>query len=371
LERNPARRTANTSTLAQQLNNPNLLSIPLVSRRQAMWTGATVAATAALSASGWWLTRPKPEAKIAPDLVIDVPGAVALATGTSWKASSQPIGALVWADNTGTIYRKELINNGQELWGKVDFQVEQIYICHDKMVVLCGSNGQLQFVPWQTEGWNPTFNFVTASKMIRHGLVLKTMKDLFFTVENRSISSYSYMTGGSFTSAFRMDSNIIHAVEQPYTYNAIVALESGEAIGLHMPMQILQLKSLNRWMQTTIATKPFRVACHSNNTNLACLDTSGTITFHNLDNPNSILTSFQARFNPSNIKLLNFFYKGATNIIVAHWKSETATGVSILNQNAANAVTQLEARTPLLAGQLDGNIWLLDSDERWKHYSIA
>jgi hypothetical protein len=370
LERNPTRRTPNTSTLARQLNNPNLLTIPLVSRRQAMWAGTTVAATAALSASGWWLTRPKPEAKIAPDLVIDVPGAVALATDRSWKPGSSAH-ALVWADGTGTLYRKEINGALEQTWGRVNFPVQEIHICHGKMAAICGIHGQLQFVPWQSEGWNPGFAFVTPSETIRHGLVLNTMKDLFFAIDANNLYSYNYTTSAKFTNGPSFDSTIIHTVKQPSTNSAIIALESGEAVGQNIINRPLILKSLHTWMRIRVASKPFLLACHEDSISMACLDTAGSLTVRNLNNPEVVIQQRKINFKSDNVKLLNFFYKGNTNKILAHWKNESTTTACLIGYNTSTITTQLEAHAPLLAGQMDGNIWLLDSDERWKYYSNA
>ena len=368
LERNPTRRTPNTSTLARQLNNPNLLTIPLVSRRQAMWAGATVAATAALSASGWWLTRPKPEAKITPNLVIDVPGAVALATDRSWKQDSLSH-ALVWADSTGTLYRKETNGALEQTWGRVDFPVQEIHICHGKMVAICGTHGQLQFVPWQSDGWNPGFAFVTPSKTIRHGLILNTLKDIFFTIDANNIRSYNYITSAKFLNGPSFDSPIIHAIKHPSTNNAIIALESGEAVGQNILTRGLILKSMHTWMRILVASKPFLLACHEDSISMACLDTAGMLTVRNLNNPEVVIQQRKINFKSDNVKLLNFFYKGNTNKILTHWKNESTTTACLIDYNTSTITTQLEAHAPLLAGQMDGNIWLLDSDERWKYYS--
>lgn len=371
LERNPTRRTPNTSTLAKQLNNPNLLTIPLVSRRQAMWAGATVAATAALSASAWWLTRPKPETKMAPDLVIDVPGAVALATGQSWNDNI--LGkALIWADDSGKIFRTIAETNIVENWGNVTFPVQEIHICHNKSVAICGKNGQVFFAPWHSPNWAPGFTFVTKSKTIRHGMIMRTMKDIFFIIEDKTISSYNYKTGSSFTSGPRMKSNIIIAAEQPSTYNTIIALETGEIVGVNMPMQqLLQLKPIHTWMEITVTANPFLFTCHSDGNSIACLDTSGQITIRNFDNPTSAISCHQIKFKHQEFTLLNMLYKGNTNKIIAHLKTNNNAECYLIDHDKTNIPVQFECHSPLLAGQVEGNIWLLDSDERWKHYSIA
>ena len=65
------------------------------------------------------------------------------------------------------------------------------------------------------------------------------------------------------------------------------------------------------------------------------------------------------------------FYKGNTNKIIVHLKTEKIEESYLIDHDKTNIPVQFECRSPLLAGQVEGNIWLLDSDERWKHYSIA
>jgi hypothetical protein len=286
----------------------------------------------------------------------------------SWRPDSQS-NALVWADGIGNLYRKEINGAPLQTWGSVDFQVQEIHICHGKMVAICGTHGQLQFVPWQSEGWKPGFAFVTPSKMIRHGLILRTMKDQFFTVDDKSIYSYNYKSGIKSLIETHMDSSIIQAIEQPSSNNTIIALVSGEAVGQNMLNRILVLKSLHTWMKIRVASKAFLLACHDDSNSMACLDASGNLTTRNLDKPETVNSHRKIDLKFEDIKLLNLFYKGRTDKIVAHWKSDSATMACLIDNNTSIPPIQLEAHAPLLAGQMDGNIWLLDSDERWKYYS--
>jgi hypothetical protein len=237
------------------------------------------------------------------------------------------------------------------------------------MVAICGTHGQLQFVPWQSEGWNPGFAFIMPSKKIRHGLILNTLKDLFFAIDANNLYSYNYFTSAKFTNGPSFDSTIIHAVKQPSTNNAIIALESGEAVGQNIINRPLILKSLHTWMRIRVASKPFRLACHEDSISMACLDTAGSLTVRNLNNPEVVIQQRKINFKSDNVKLLNFFYKGNTNKILTHWKNDSATMACLIDNNTSIPPIQLEAHAPLLAGQMDGNIWLLDSDERWKYYS--
>ncbi len=102
---------------------------------------------------------------------------------------------------------------------------------------------------------------------------------------------------------------------------------------------------------------------------MACLDTAGMLTVRNLNNPEVVIQQRKINFKSDNVKLLKFFYKGNTNKILTHWKNESTTTACLIDYNTSTITTQLEAHAPLLADQMDGNIWLLDSDERWKYYS--
>ncbi len=166
-----------------------------------------------------------------------------------------------------------------------------------------------------------------------------------------------------------MESLIIQAIEQPSSNNTIIALVSGEAVGQNVVNRILVLDSLHTWMRIRVASKPFLLACHEDSIGMACLDTSGNLTIRNLDKPETVNSHRKIDLKFEDIKLLNLFYKGRTDKIVAHWKSDSATMACLIDNNTSIPPIQFEAHAPLLAGQMDGNIWLLDSDERWKYYS--
>lgn len=368
LDRNPARRTPNAARLLQQLDAPNLLKLPLISRRQALWGGITLA-TAATAATGTWLfNRPKSAPTVPSDISIEVLGAVALTTCRSWKDGSQA-DALVWSNSGGTLFRQEISGGPRETWGQVAFAVKQIYMCHDKAIAVCGNEGQLQFLAWHTQDWKPTHSYVTKSKSITQGMSFQIMKDRLITIEDNTIATYVYTTGGSFTSGPRFDSPIIHACEQPSSYNALLALKSGEVIGLDIPKQVLMLKVLHTWLQVRVASSPYRIACHADGNTMACLDSLGKLTFRYLDNPKTVHSFHQMDFVQGNCEFIDMFHPGASRKLVVHIKIDGSPSAILINPEQDYSWMKLDADAPLLAGQINGNVWLVDSDGRWKHYS--
>jgi serine/threonine protein kinase len=370
LDRNPARRTPNAETLLRQLDAPNLLKLPLISRRQALWGGIALATAATAATGTWLLNRPKSAPTVPSDISIEVPDAVALTTCRSWKDGSQA-DALVWSNSSGTLFRQEISAGPRETWGQVSFPVKQIYMCHDKAIAVCGTGGQLQFLAWHTPGWKPTHSYVTKSNTIVQGITFQIMKDRFVTVEDNTIATYVYTTGGSFTSGPRFDSPIIHACEQPSTYNALLALESGEVIGLDVPKQVLMLKSLHTWLQVRVATNPYRLACHADGNTLACLDSYGKLTFRYLDNPKAVHSYHLMKFSQTSSEIIEFFHPGTSRKLVVHQITEGVPTAILINPDLDYSCMKLEAHAPKLVGQMNGNLWALDSDDRWKHYSIS
>jgi serine/threonine protein kinase len=370
LDRNPARRTPNAATLLRQLDAPNLLKIPLISRRQALWGGITLATAATAATGTWLLARPKNAPTVPSDISIEVADAVALTTCRSWKDGSQA-DALVWSNSSGTLFRQEINGGPRETWGQVGFPVTQLYMCHDKAIAACGTNGQLQFLPWYLPNWKPGISFITKSKSIHQGFSLQIMKDRFFAVENDTITTYSYMTGGIFSSGPRFGSPIIHACEQPATYNALLALKSGELIGLDLPKQVLMLKPLHTWLQIGVTSGPFQLACHNDGNTVACLDLLGKLTFHHLNDPNTIHSSHQIDFIKGSSELVNLFHPGTSRKLVVHQITDETSSAILINPDPDFSWIKFDARAPLLVGQINGNIWILDSDAKWKHYSIS
>ncbi len=370
LDRNPARRTPNAATLLRQLDAPNLLKNPLISRRQALWGGITLATAATAATGTWLLNRPQRAPKLLCDFSIDVPGAIALTTCRSWKAGSQA-DALVWSNSSGTIFRQEISGGRSEVWGQLEFQATQLHMCHDNTLAACGSNGQIQFIAWQTQDWKPSHLFITNSKTIRHGLTLQIMKNTFFAIEKNTISSYNYKIGSTFTSGPRYNSPIIHVAEQPASYSALVALESGEVNALDMPKQVLILKSLHTWLELRVASNPFRLACHADGNTMACLDVTGKLTFYNLNNTNSVQAIHKLDMGNGPVELKNMFHPGTSRKLVVHQITSGKPSAYIINPDTDFLLIELDAISPELVGQLGGNIWLLDTEKRWKHYTVS
>lgn len=140
-------------------------------------------------------------------------------------------------------------------------------------------------------------------------LDIEHFEGFFFTIDANNIRSYNYITSAKFLNGPSFDSPIIHAIKHPSTNNAIIALESGEAIGQNILNRTLILKSLHTWMRIRVASKPFLLACHEDSISMACLDTAGILTVRNLNNPEVVIQQQKINFKSDNVKLLNFFIK--------------------------------------------------------------
>lgn len=197
------------------------------------------------------------------------------------------------------------------------------------------------------------------------------MKNTFFAIEENTISSYNYKIGSTFTSGPRYNSPIIHAAEQPASYSALVALESGEVNALDMPKQVLILKSLHTWLELRVASNPFRLACHADGNTMACLDVTGKLTFYNLNNTNSVQAIHKLDMGNGPVELKNMFHPGTSRKLVVHQITSGKPSAYIINPDTDFLLIELDAISPELVGQLGGNIWLLDTEKRWKHYTVS
>lgn len=364
LERNPTRRTANTSSLTRQLNDPNLLTIPLISRRQAMWAGVSIAATAAISAWGWWMTRTKQPPRLFPDMVIDVPGAVALATGQSWNDAIRDK-ALIWADGNGRIYRRLIEGGSTAIWGQVDFPVHQLLVCHqDQNLAVCGKEGQLLFIPWKSEIWKPGPQLITLSKTLVFGSIPVNAPPLFLAIEKDHVSIYNANESVLLASGPQHPAEITYCLHVPNTTNIILALSSGEGL-------ITEARDIQIYGRHSFSTGKFMAAFHSSTLEMVSLDEFGTLSIWNGRALNIELMPSKKIFEDTSLILNDIFYLGSRKELLIFVTVNQESFATVMLPESGTTVTRLAAQSPLQAGQIDGHFWLLDSDEKWKRYSIT
>lgn len=364
LERNPARRTANTSSLTRQLNNPKLLTIPYISRRQAMWAGASIAAAATISAWTWWMTRRKQTPRLFPELVIDVPGAIALATGQSWNDAIRG-NALIWADSKGRIYRRLIGGGSTKLWGQVDFPVHQLLVCHeDQNLAVCGKEGQLLFVPWKSELWKPGAQLVTSSRTLVIGSIPVDAPPLFLAIEKDHVSIYNTNESVLLATGPQHPAEITYCLHVPNTTNIILALSSGEGL-------ITEARDIQIYGRYSFSNGKFMAAFHSSRLEMASLDQFGKLSIWNGRTLDMEIMPPKRIFEDESIILNDMFYLGSRKELLIFVTVNQKSFATVILPDSGATVTQLAAQSPLQAGQIDGRIWLLDSDEKWKRYSIA
>ena len=148
LAKSPNKRPGSARALLDQLADPLLLKQPLLNRRSVLTSGIVVAV--GLAGLGLWkITRPAPVPLMQPTLILQTPGAIAMALGMGWNQANDGQ-TIIWADHQGRLWRMSLPDQRAQEFGQVNFTPALLrFSTAFATLAVCGTFGEVQVFRWQ------------------------------------------------------------------------------------------------------------------------------------------------------------------------------------------------------------------------------
>ncbi len=143
-----SQRPASAEALLRDLNHPDLLRHPLLTRRRLVTTAA-VAGLGLAGYAAWWASRPTPLALFQPTNRYPIPGASTFSMVRSWLPDF-PGNCVAWGTPQGSVYRQALNGSPPELVGQTESPIGKIVFGIDTLGV-CSPQGVARFLAFGME----------------------------------------------------------------------------------------------------------------------------------------------------------------------------------------------------------------------------